>query len=141
MALAMVCAYTHIDGGGGGRTAALSLDSGAGDCEATWQHLAMDVWLTRFPVSHRCLSFLFFCRHRRSNWKVLEESNYKQLKMNACPRMGYIDTEGAVKAAAERFKAVREAVGTYNDRELLKLNNQHACVRACVRACGMVPFI
>ena len=42
---------------------------------------------------------------------VLEGSNYKQLKMNACPRMGYIDTEGAVAAAAARFKAVREAVG------------------------------
>lgn len=43
--------------------------------------------------------------------QVLATSNYKQLKMNACPRMGYLDTEGAVEAAAARFKAVREAVG------------------------------
>ena len=42
---------------------------------------------------------------------MLATSNYKQLKMNACPRMGYLDTEGAVDAAAARFKAVREAVG------------------------------
>lgn len=41
----------------------------------------------------------------------MEGSNYKQLKMNACPRMGYIDTEQAVEAAAERFAAVRAAVG------------------------------
>ncbi|KAH8044323.1 mandelate racemase/muconate lactonizing enzyme [Aureococcus anophagefferens] len=31
--------------------------------------------------------------------------------MNACSRMEYVDTEGAVAAAAARFKAVREAVG------------------------------
>ena len=31
---------------------------------------------------------------------MLATSNYKQLKMNACPRMGYLDTEGAVEAAA-----------------------------------------
>jgi galactonate dehydratase len=43
--------------------------------------------------------------------KVLSESNYKQLKMNACPRMGYVDTEQAVDAAAARFEAVRAAVG------------------------------
>ena len=43
--------------------------------------------------------------------RVLESSNYRQLKMNACPRMGYIDTEQAVQAAAHRFAAVREAVG------------------------------
>jgi galactonate dehydratase len=42
---------------------------------------------------------------------VVAESNYKQLKMNACPRMGYIDTDQAVEQAAERFAAVREAVG------------------------------
>lgn len=42
---------------------------------------------------------------------VVDGSNYKQLKMNACPRMGYIDTEQAVEAAAERFAAVRAAVG------------------------------
>jgi galactonate dehydratase len=42
---------------------------------------------------------------------VIEGSNYRQLKMNACPRMGYIDTEQAVEAAAERFAAVRAAVG------------------------------
>ena len=43
--------------------------------------------------------------------KVVTSSKYKQLKMNACPRMGYIDTDGAVAAAAARMKAVREAVG------------------------------
>lgn len=42
---------------------------------------------------------------------VLKSSNYRQLKMNACGRMGYIDTEEAVEAAARRFAAVREAVG------------------------------
>ncbi|KAH8069218.1 mandelate racemase/muconate lactonizing enzyme [Aureococcus anophagefferens] len=42
--------------------------------------------------------------------RVLATSNYKQLKMNACSRMEYVDTEG-VAAAAARFKAVREAVG------------------------------
>lgn len=42
---------------------------------------------------------------------VLKNTNYKQLKMNACPRMGYVDTDGAVAAAAARMKAVREAVG------------------------------
>ena len=43
--------------------------------------------------------------------EVLATSNYKQLKMNACPRMGYLDTDGGVAAAAARMKAVREAVG------------------------------
>lgn len=43
--------------------------------------------------------------------RVIQQTNYKQLKMNACPRMGYIDTEQAVKAATLRMKAVREAVG------------------------------
>mmetsp|Transcript_171166 Transcript_171166/g.416188 ORF Transcript_171166/g.416188 Transcript_171166/m.416188 type:complete len:407 (-) Transcript_171166:200-1420(-) len=43
--------------------------------------------------------------------QVLESSNYKQLKMNACPRMAYIDGEGAVAQAVARMKAVREAVG------------------------------
>ena len=43
--------------------------------------------------------------------RVLATSNYKQLKMNACSRMEYVDTEGAVAAAAARFRAVREAVG------------------------------
>ena len=42
---------------------------------------------------------------------VLASSNYKQLKMNACPRMSYMDTDGGVAAAAARMKAVREAVG------------------------------
>lgn len=41
----------------------------------------------------------------------VDTSNYKQLKMNACSRMGYIDTDAAVEAAAARLKAVREAVG------------------------------
>ena len=44
--------------------------------------------------------------------EVLQKTNYKQIKMNACPRMGYIDSEGAVRAAVERVRAVREAVGT-----------------------------
>jgi galactonate dehydratase len=43
--------------------------------------------------------------------QVIATSNYKQLKMNACPRMGYIDTEQAVEAAAARMAAVRAAVG------------------------------
>ena len=43
--------------------------------------------------------------------RVIKTSRYKQLKMNACPRMGYIDTEEGVKQAAARMKAVREAVG------------------------------
>ena len=42
---------------------------------------------------------------------VLEGSNFKQLKMNACARMSYLDCDGAVAAAAARMKAVREAVG------------------------------
>jgi len=43
--------------------------------------------------------------------RVVETTKYKQLKMNACSRMGYIDTEGAVQAAAARMAAVRAAVG------------------------------
>lgn len=43
--------------------------------------------------------------------QVIETSKYRQLKMNACPRMAYIDTAGAVQAAADRMKAVRAAVG------------------------------
>jgi len=31
--------------------------------------------------------------------------------MNACPKMEYIDTEGAIKASVNRMKAVRKAVG------------------------------
>ena len=31
--------------------------------------------------------------------------------MNACSKMEYIDTEGKIEAAVERFKAVRKAVG------------------------------
>ena len=42
---------------------------------------------------------------------LVESSNYRQLKMNACPRMGYVDIDGAVAASAARFRAVREAVG------------------------------
>eukprot|EP00041_Stephanoeca_diplocostata_P023376 m.572887 g.572887 ORF g.572887 m.572887 type:complete len:568 (-) comp22276_c0_seq2:2702-4405(-) len=42
---------------------------------------------------------------------VIKKSNYKQLKMNACSRMAYIDTDKAIEAAAARFRAVREAVG------------------------------
>lgn len=44
--------------------------------------------------------------------EVLQKTNYKQIKMNASPRMGYIDSEGSVRAAVERVRAVREAVGT-----------------------------
>lgn len=43
--------------------------------------------------------------------RVIEETNFRNLKMNACGRMGYLDTDGVVAAAAERFAAVREAVG------------------------------
>jgi galactonate dehydratase len=43
--------------------------------------------------------------------QVLATSNYKQLKMNACPRMGFLDTDGAVAAAVARMAAVRCAVG------------------------------
>lgn len=42
---------------------------------------------------------------------VLAERGFTMVKMNACPRMGYIDTDGAVEAAAARLAAVREAVG------------------------------
>ena len=42
---------------------------------------------------------------------VIANSNFKNLKMNACPRMGYVDTEGAIEMAALRMAAVREAVG------------------------------
>jgi galactonate dehydratase len=42
---------------------------------------------------------------------VITTTKYKNLKMNACPRMGYIDTAGAVAAATARMKAVRAAVG------------------------------
>lgn len=43
--------------------------------------------------------------------RVLKTTNYKQLKMNACPRMGYVDESGGVAAAVRRMAAVREAVG------------------------------
>ena len=43
--------------------------------------------------------------------RVLQTTKYRQLKMNACPRMGYVDTDGGVRAATARMKAVREAVG------------------------------
>lgn len=43
--------------------------------------------------------------------RVIEETSFRNLKMNACGRMGYIDTDGVVVAAAERFAAVRDAVG------------------------------
>eukprot|EP01059_Diplonema_ambulator_P026659 TRINITY_DN4404_c0_g1_i1.p1 TRINITY_DN4404_c0_g1~~TRINITY_DN4404_c0_g1_i1.p1 ORF type:complete len:390 (+),score=105.28 TRINITY_DN4404_c0_g1_i1:512-1681(+) len=42
---------------------------------------------------------------------VLKTTNFKQLKMNATPRMSYIDSHAAVQAAVRRMKAVREAVG------------------------------
>ena len=44
---------------------------------------------------------------------VLDGSNFKHLKMNACPRLGYLDLEPsrAVRAAADRMAAVRDAVG------------------------------
>ena len=43
--------------------------------------------------------------------EVLASSNFKQLKMNACPRMSYLDTDGGVAAATARMAAVRAAVG------------------------------
>ncbi|MCB0324406.1 MAG: galactonate dehydratase [Bdellovibrionales bacterium] len=43
--------------------------------------------------------------------QVIAETNFRNIKMNACPRMGYIDTDGAVKDAERRMAAVREAVG------------------------------
>lgn len=43
--------------------------------------------------------------------RVIEATNFRNLKMNACPRMGYIDTDGAVRSAEARMAAVREAVG------------------------------
>eukprot|EP00051_Salpingoeca_urceolata_P015933 m.208811 g.208811 ORF g.208811 m.208811 type:complete len:396 (-) comp18541_c0_seq7:37-1224(-) len=43
--------------------------------------------------------------------RVVETTSYKNLKMNACPRMGYVDTSAAVRQAAARMHAVREAVG------------------------------
>lgn len=43
--------------------------------------------------------------------RVIEETNFRNLKMNACGRMAYVDTDGVIEAAAERFAAVREAVG------------------------------
>ena len=42
---------------------------------------------------------------------TITTTKYKNLKMNACPRMGYVDTAGGVAAAAARMKAVRAAVG------------------------------
>ena len=47
---------------------------------------------------------------------MIESTNFRNLKMNACSRMGYIDTEQAVKAAVERMKAVREAVVRQGDQ-------------------------
>lgn len=44
--------------------------------------------------------------------RVLASTNYKQIKMMGCGRMGFIDGDGAaVTAAVARMKAVREAVG------------------------------
>ena len=43
--------------------------------------------------------------------RVVDTTNFKLLKMNACPRMEYIDTEGAIQAAVDRMAAVRRAVG------------------------------
>ena len=43
---------------------------------------------------------------------VLASTNYKQIKMMGCARMGFVDGDGsAVRAAVARMKAVREAVG------------------------------
>eukprot|EP01083_Nonionella_stella_P059666 156115_1 len=42
---------------------------------------------------------------------VLQKTNYKMLKMNACGRMEYIDTDKAVDRAIERMKCVRNAIG------------------------------
>ena len=43
--------------------------------------------------------------------ELIARSNFKNLKMNACARMPYVDTEQVVRGAAERMHAVREAVG------------------------------
>lgn len=42
---------------------------------------------------------------------VIRESNFRNLKMNACAPMPYVDTVGAVKGAEARMAAVRDAVG------------------------------
>eukprot|EP00295_Goniomonas_pacifica_P001015 CAMPEP_0175805204 /NCGR_PEP_ID=MMETSP0107_2-20121207/530_1 /TAXON_ID=195067 ORGANISM="Goniomonas pacifica, Strain CCMP1869" /NCGR_SAMPLE_ID=MMETSP0107_2 /ASSEMBLY_ACC=CAM_ASM_000203 /LENGTH=342 /DNA_ID=CAMNT_0017116607 /DNA_START=1 /DNA_END=1029 /DNA_ORIENTATION=- len=43
--------------------------------------------------------------------RVLEETNYRQLKMNATPKMGYMDDGAALRATVARMEAVRKAVG------------------------------
>lgn len=43
--------------------------------------------------------------------RVLETTNYRQLKMNVGPRMSYVDTDGAVAECVARMAAVRNAVG------------------------------
>ena len=42
---------------------------------------------------------------------VLKYTKYKMLKMNACSKLEYVDTEQAVQRAVDRFKCVRSAVG------------------------------
>ncbi len=42
---------------------------------------------------------------------ALAVNPFKMIKMNGCPRMGYIDTHGAVDEAVARMAAVRDAVG------------------------------
>ncbi|MCL4146099.1 UNVERIFIED_CONTAM: hypothetical protein GTU68_056240 [Idotea baltica] len=43
--------------------------------------------------------------------KVLETTNFKNLKMNACGPMAYLDTGKVVAAAEQRMSAVRQTVG------------------------------
>lgn len=43
---------------------------------------------------------------------VIENTNFRNLKMNACNAMAYVDTDQVIEAAAERMAAVREAVGS-----------------------------
>ena len=63
----------------------------------------------------RCLPHpptLLTCTTQRALWwrrppdvqAVVDGSNYKQLKMNACPRMGYIDTEQVFLADSYHFR-------------------------------------
>jgi len=42
---------------------------------------------------------------------LLRDSKFKLIKMNACPRMQFIDTEGKIQQAVDRMRAVRNAVG------------------------------
>jgi len=69
-------------------------------------------------VRDRLLVYRWFGGHRNDPQsaaneakRVLHQSNYRLLKMNACPPMQFIDTDGKIEIARETMKAVREAVG------------------------------